>query len=326
MKILILGGSGHIGKRLTEMLKALSWAMPVSASRTPQGNALSGEFLQLDALDKSALQATLKDFDAVVNCVAGDARSISVGARVLTQAAVAAQCPRIVHLSTMSVYGPVEGEVYEDAPLNPGLGWYGNAKCEAENYVSQFVNEGGQAVVLRPGCVFGPGSELWVGRVGRWLQARRLGDLGIAGDGWSNLVHVDDVCASVIAALRLPLSQGAVSTFNLAAPDSPRWNDYFVELALAIKAVPVRRVSPYQLKIDAWIGGPIFKSMRSALFKASGAVQRIPEPLSPGLVALFSRHLRLDSCAAEQALNLIWTPYVNSFQESLEWYRSKASE
>jgi hypothetical protein len=40
----------------------------------------------------------------------------------------ATHCRRIVHLA---VYGPVEGVVHEDAPLDPSLGCYGQAKCQA---------------------------------------------------------------------------------------------------------------------------------------------------------------------------------------------------
>src|SRR5206468_2109085 len=79
-------------------------------------------------------------------------------------------------------------------------GWYGRAKGEAEDILAGY--EGG-TVRVRPGCVGGAGSELWVGCVGRLLKSGRLGDLGAAGDGWSDLVAVDDVCTAIIASLRI---------------------------------------------------------------------------------------------------------------------------
>ncbi len=74
----------------------------------------------------------------------------------------------------MAVYGHAQGVVREDAALDPSLGWYARAKVDAENAMTELVGQGGQAVVLRPGCVAGPASQLWVGRIGRWLQAGRL--------------------------------------------------------------------------------------------------------------------------------------------------------
>ena len=320
MRILVLGGSGYIGKRLVETLHASPWATAVSASRASQRKETSREFLQIDTCNEIALRTVLKDFDAVVNCVAGDERSIAVGARALTQAALTAQCPRIVHLSTMSVYGPAEGDLREDAPMDSRLGWYGRAKCEAETQMADFVQEGCQAVVLRPGCVFGPGNELWVGRVGRWLQAGRLGDLGAAGDGWSNLVHVDDVCQAIVAALQLPALPGKLPSFNLAAPDSPRWNEYFVDLSFAIKATPVRRLSPRRLRLDALLAGPALKVAQMAQKRLGWRRPRLPDPMPPALVRFWQQQLHMDSTAATRCLGLSWTPYAMGLQSSVNWF------
>jgi nucleoside-diphosphate-sugar epimerase len=329
MKIMVLGGSGHIGKQLLDALRSIPWAEPAGASRAgrPKGYPSGGiaDWMRLDTTDVSALTAALQGFDAVVNCVAGDARSISEGARVLVQAARAAYCPRIVHLSTMAVYGPVEGIVHEDAPLDPSLGWYGRAKCLAETEIGEFVRQGGEAVVLRPGCVFGPGSELWVGRVARWLQASRLGDLGVAGDGWSNLVAVDDVCRAIVLSLRLPIKPGELPIFNLAAPDSPRWNDYFVDLALALNATPVQRIGLRQLRLDAWLAGPALKTAQRAVKYLRMKSASLPTPMPPGLLRLWAQHIHLDASSATQELGLAWTPYAMGLQSSADWFCEGAS-
>jgi nucleoside-diphosphate-sugar epimerase len=318
MKVLVLGGSGYIGSRLCAQLAATGWAVPVSASAR---RATPGvEHRRVDTRQQDSLEKALHGMDAVVNCVAGDAASIAQGASALAQAALAAQCPRIVHLSSMSVYGSQEGHLREQAAFDPALGWYARAKCEAENHMAAFARAGGTAITLRPGCVWGPGSQLWVGRVGRWLRAGRLGDLGAAGDGWSNLVHVDDVCGAIIAALRAPHPAGELRAYNLAAPDSPRWNEYFVDLALAIGATPVRRIAPLQLRLDAWLAGPVLKVAQTLLARAGRNAQALPDPLSPGLVALWDRHLRLDSRLAERELAIRWTAYGTTLRQSALWY------
>lgn len=329
MKILVLGGSGHIGQQLLDALRSTPWAEPAGASRSGRqpghpgdGNA---DWVRVDTTDVSALTAALQGFDAVVNCVAGDARSISEGARILVQAARAAYCRRIVHLSTMAVYGPVEGIIHENTPLDASLGWYGQAKCQAETRIGDFVRQGGEAVVLRPGCVFGPGSALWVARVARWLQAGRLGDLGVAGDGWSNLVDVADVCQAIVVSLRLPLKPGELPIFNLAAPDSPRWNDYFVDLALALNATPVRRIGQRQLRLDAWLAGPALKTAQRAVKYLRMKSATVPDPMPPGLLRLWAQHIHLDASSATQKLGLAWTPYAMGLQSSVGWFCGGAS-
>lgn len=318
MKVLVLGGSGYVGARLCALLRDSGWARPVAASsrRTIPGV----ESVRLDTRDAAAMQQALQGVDAVVNCVAGSASAIGQGARVLTQAALAAGCRRLVHLSSMSVYGPAEGRVDESTPLDGALGWYGRAKCEAEAHVAAFAAQGGTAVVLRPGCVWGPGSELWVGRIARLLQARRLGDLGVAGDGWSNLVHVDDVARAVLAALRGMDGTTGLRTYNLAAPDSPRWNEYFVDLALAIGATPVRRLSARRVRLDALLAGPPLKAAELLARRLVGHAAFLPVALPPNLLGLWERHLQLDSRRAERELGLQWTPYPAALQQSAAWW------
>ncbi len=318
-RILVLGGTGYLGSRLCELLRLTRWATPVSASSRRSSPLV--ESARVDTTDPISVRAALQGIDAVVNCVAGNAHAISDGARVLAQACSAVGSKHIVHLSSMSVYGPAEGRVTEEAPLNPSLGWYGKAKCEAEEHMVSFAQAGGTAVILRPGCVYGPGSDLWVGRIGRLLRAGRLGDLGEAGDGWSNLVHVDDVCNAIIAALRASRPSGDLLTYNLAAPDSPRWNTYFVDLALALGATPVRRLSRQRLRMDAWLAGPPLKVAQRVLSKAGLSPHSVPDPLPPGLLGLWERHLFLDSTSAQRDLDIRWTPYPAALQQCADWFQ-----
>ena len=321
MRVLVLGSTGYIGTHLMKALRLTTWVEPTGASRARAGmQAEDSDWLALDTRDSAALVRALQGFDAVVNCVAGDRVSIAQGSRDLVSAATATGCRRIIHLSTMSVYGDAEGLVNEDLPLDQPTGWYGEAKRQAETHMSEFAQNGGEVCVLRPGCVFGPGSELWVGRTGRWLEAGRLGDLGIAGDGWSNLVHVDDVCQAVLSALKLEIMSGEVPIFNLAAPDSPRWNDYFVDLAIAIGAIPVQRISARKLRFDSLVAGPPLK-IAERLIKYFGKRNRnLPEPIPPGLVRLWGQQIRLDTTRATEKLGVGWTNYCAAFYCSAAWF------
>ena len=317
MKVLVLGASGYIGKRLVKRLSDSGWATPVAASRRA---ATGPHSMRLDTTDTQALEHALEDVDAVVNCVAGSARAIAEGAAALAEAARGSGCTRIVHFSSMSVYGDQEGEVTEEAAKDASIGWYARAKIDAEQAIAGFAADGGSAVILRPGCVWGAGSELWVGRIARLLQWHRLGDLGAAGDGWSNLVHVDDVCSSVLAALRKPAAEGSMQVYNLSAPDSPRWNDYFVDLALEIGAVPVARIARRQLQADTRLAAPALKLLQLAMQRVGGDPRHIPEVFAPGLLPLFGRQLRLRSDRAERELGVRWTPYAQGLAEAVQWW------
>lgn len=329
MKVLVLGGSGYIGQHLLQRMAATVGVSAVSASRGRKPAPDGIVTIQLDTRDEAALTLALSGMDCIVNCVAGDADSIAAGATTLVRAAQAAGCARIVHLSTMSVYGRQEGRLDESAPFDPGLGWYARAKCAAELEMQQYVAAGGNAIILRPGCVYGPDSQLWVGRIGRLLKSGRLGDLGPQGDGWSNLVHVDDVCSAILASLLLTQSQQIGETeslvaINLAAPDSPRWNDYFRDLAMAIGATPLKRIPQRRIKADACIAGPVIKITEKVADRLGIAHSSLPDPIPPALLRFFNQQIFLDSRKAEQVLGLEWTPYRSGLADSVDAFRTAA--
>jgi nucleoside-diphosphate-sugar epimerase len=188
--------------------------------------------------------------------------------------------------------------------------------------MTRYGKSGGNAVVLRPGCVYGPGSALWIGRIGRWLESGRIGDLGANGDGWSNLVHVDDVCKAIANSLSLELPAGTVSCFNLAAPDSPRWNDYFGDLANAIGATPLRRPGIRRVRLDARLFGPPLKILELAARRLKLSTSPIPEAIPPALLRFFAQQIHLDTRKAQQELQMNWQSYSSSRPQFAEWFRA----
>ena len=329
MKVLVLGGSGYIGSHLLRRLGGMVGVTCVAAARGRWAAVPGIATMQLDTRDEAALTRALAGMDCLINCVAGDASSIANGAATLVRAARAAGCERIVHLSSMAVYGRQEGTLDEGAPFDASLGWYAQAKCAAEREIEHYADGGGNAVTLRPGCVYGQDSPLWVGRIGRLLRAGRLGDLGAGGDGWSNLVHVDDVCTAIVAALHMTQSQHSghapkLEAFNLAAPDSPRWNDYFRDLALAIGATPFKRIPPRQIKTDAFIAGPVIKITAGLADRLGVDRHGLPDPIPPALLRFFAQQVKLDSRKAEQGLGLRWTSYQDGILDSVRGFLKAA--
>lgn len=312
MRVLVLGGTGYIGARLCRMMQADGRFTPLCTSR-----GLHPHTLRLDTCDEAALATALGQVEAVVNCVGGSRQAIAEGARVLARAAGATRLRSVVHLSSMAVYGERDGRVDETTPLTPARGWYARAKQEAEEAMGGLACAGGAVTVLRPGCVWGPASTLWVARIAQWLSSRRIGDLGAGGDGWTNGVHVDDVCRAALRALELPPAPGTLRTWNLGAPDSPRWNPYFCDLAQAIGAPPVRRIGPLRLRMDAMLAGPVLHLARRSAPRMAGG---LPYPVTPQLIDLWARQLKMNCAASATGLEMEWTPYEQSLQQGAAWW------
>lgn len=319
IKVLVLGATGFIGHKVMEQLHATQGIQPIAASRqatsvrTPPWPTIS-----VNTLDVKQMTQALQGVDAVVNCVAGDANTIREGARILAQACQQQQVPTIVHLSSMAVYGSSIGPILESAPLRRDGGWYGEAKCDAEEILAGLDNQACRVVILRPGCVYGPGSDQWVGRIARLLKSRRIGDLGAAGDGFSNLVHVNDVVQAVAHAVQRPHARGA---YNLSCPDAPDWNGYFVALARGLQFTPVKRITRRQLKLDAKVLSIGLKVLEILVSKLKLKSVHIPDPIPPSLSRLWTQDIRLNSDKANTQLIDNWTSLKQGIQSSADWVK-----
>ena len=340
MKVLVIGGSGFIGRRIVAGLAATGRHCVASLSRHAQPGGIGCDSIQGDCRDSVVLRRALQEVDVVVNSVMGDRSSIEEGATRLAAAAGAHPGLRIVHLSSMAVYGRRTGLVREaDAP-GEGLNGYARAKVAAEAALQRHAAAGGAVVILRLGCVYGPGSSQWVLRIADWLNAGRLGDLGAAGEGWSNLVHVDDAVSAVIAALQPPLGgRGDASeatraaVYNLAATDSPRWNGYFIDLASAIGLPPVPKLTARRLRRESLLYAPPLKLAERVVARAGAHWPSLrawsdvlPQGMPPSLLSLFARQIRLDSSASAKLDGLSWTPYERGLAESARWYLGQRSQ
>lgn len=304
--VLVLGAGGYVGGKLMAALTQCDDMQPIAGLRRKR--AVAGQAsLCLDATDPQALAQALRGVDVVVNCIGPAPDVMLKAAQALLQAAQDSQ-PLIVHFSSMAVYGASHGVIDENAPLRDELGGYASAKIEIERLMAAYPRR----VILRPGCIYGPGSQAWSVRIARLLCERRLGDLGAAGDGIANLVHIDDVVAAVIAAIRQPRCVG--ETFNLAMSAPPVWNDYFLAFAKALGAVPIRRIGGLRLKAESKVFAPLLKICE--ILGRKLPVSFDPPPfISSGLLGLFRQDITLVSAKAEQELGLVWTDLEAALQD-----------
>jgi nucleoside-diphosphate-sugar epimerase len=318
--VLVLGASGFIGSRVIKALSVSDWALPIAASRRAldRGSAGQPRSVRLDARDARQVRRAMDGVAGVVNCVLGSRATIRASARALFEASGSMpQPPRIVHLSSIAVYGAAVGGVQENTTPVGTLSAYGAAKLEAERLAA--ANPA--VVILRPGIVYGPNGSQWSGRIAELLCAHRLGDLGAAGDGYCNLIYIDDVVEAILRALRSPSVGGKI--FNLALPNPPTWNEYLTGYAKALGAVPLVRISKRTLQIESKIFAPPQKLTEIVLNKFAPRLTRlVPKAIPPSLIRLFAQEIRLQVELAETELGLSWTPLVEGLRQTAAWYNT----
>lgn len=147
------------------------------------------------------------------------------GTRTVVEAAAAAGVRRMVHISTIAVYGyRHRADASESTPVDPGHDPYAITKAEAEAALREAAEANNLSYsIIRPGMIYGPRSRPWT--QGMFKLARRnptifLGD----GSGSAYPIHVDDVVDLTVLAATHPRAHNEI--FNAAPDPSPTWREF----------------------------------------------------------------------------------------------------
>ncbi len=220
-RVLITGAAGFTGHHMVmEAVKAGFAVRATDVSSRYYGamfDALGVEFVRSDLTRREGLEALLEGVDAVFN-VAGihdystpDRTMFAVnvgGVENTCNACVATGVDRIIHLSSVGVYGydwHDRTPVKEDAPkLTPPLNNYNVSKWEGEKVVRRYqADKGLRTTILRPAAIYGTRSEyglyIAIKRIHSERDKKRMLMVG-SGRQTEAFVHVEDLCRAVIYA------------------------------------------------------------------------------------------------------------------------------
>lgn len=241
--VLITGAGGFIGGRIAEVIHCAGTMRVRAAVRRWSSAARIGRFkmeiVQADVTNPASIREAMRGVDLVVNCAWGGGEVNRGGTRNVLEAARQEGVKRVVHMSTISVYGDRTGSVEESLPIAHSGNDYGDSKIDTEAICWEFGRAGLEVVVLRPTVVYGPFSENWTVEFaqrmssGQWMMPRAYCE------GIANLVYVDDVVGAVICGLRSPT--GANEAYNVNGPElNISWNRYFDALNAALGLPPLK--------------------------------------------------------------------------------------
>jgi len=271
LPVLVTGAGGLVGTHVIEALRARGErprALVREHSRALV-ESLGAEPLIGDVTDAITWQRAAQGVRAIVHAAAlvashdsyDEFTRVNVGGTRLALEATRRSGARLVHVSTVAVYGRAAAYqgaqgVTEDYPFQPlrERDYYARSKRATELLVNQEAARDGLSVIaIRPNVIYGERDLLFTRRLIANIKRRLLPQIG-PGTNHLSCVYAGNVASAIVAALDAP-AQSGFRAYNVTqdAPPHLMQREFFATFAEALGVRPIRVRIPVPL-IRAGVG------------------------------------------------------------------------
>jgi len=272
--VLVTGAAGLVGTHVLDALRSRGDRPRafVREHSVATVQAFGAEAVVGDVTDVSAWQRAATDVRAIIHAAAlvashdsfDEFTRVNVGGTRLALEAARRTGARLIHVSTVAVYGRsavfdtgAQG-VTEDYPFQPipEKDFYARSKRAAEQLIHEEAAHGGLSVVsIRPNVIYGERDLLFTRRL---IANLNRGFLPQVGPGTNHLscVYAGNVASAILAALDAPAKPG-LRAYNVTRDASPllTQREFFAAFAEALGRRPFRVRVPLRLirmGVAAW--------------------------------------------------------------------------
>lgn len=251
----ITGASGFIGTHLTRRL-VMAGCHVVAADQRPPSAPAEGSVTRVacDITDRASVERAVgvRPIDYAIHLAArvgdwGDRREferVNVdGTRTTLDVLWKAGAKGMIHISSIAAMGFEPGmDADEDVHPQTDGDLYSATKAGGELVAKELQAAGAPIVIIRPGDVYGPGSEPWVERPVRMMRSHQM-FLVDGGTGHFGHVYVDNLIDGMLLALS---KQAALGRTYILTDTEQRttFAAYFRRLAEAAGVPPPRLAIP----------------------------------------------------------------------------------
>ena len=327
MKVLVTGAAGFLGGHLVDMLlergdEVRAMVRPVEDSsrlHTLQGvEVVNGDLTQPETL-KRAVQGVQRVYNVAAKTgpwgLEDVYRAINVsGLADLINASVDAGVQRIVHTSSITVYGHhLHGIVTEDHPFQVEDNPYSRTKIAGEKLIANLVRDrGAPVVIVRPAWIYGPRDSASFGRFVSLVESGKSFVIG-SGKNIVPIVYVRDVAQGLIKAGDAGNSVIG-QAYTIADDRRVTQAEYLDTIADFLQVPPVSRHIPYFA---------VYSGARTAelIWQALGRRKSAPPPVTTYGVTLLGGNQEFSIEKARHELG--YEPQfdvIRGVSEGVKWY------
>jgi len=290
--VLVTGAAGLVGTHVLDALRARGEQPRALVRDRSQAvvAAFGAEAVGGDVTDANAWERASRGVDAIIHSAAlvashdslDEFTRVNVGGTRLAIEAARRTGARLIHVSTVAVYGRAAvyaageqgGSVSEDYPLQPlpAADYYARSKRAAEQLVQDEAARGGlSAVAIRPNVIYGERDLLFTRRL---IANLRRGFLPQIGPGTNHLscVYAGNVASAILAALDAPAKAG-FRAYNVTrdAPPPLTQREFFAAFAESLGLRPLRLPVPVPLiRIGVAVWSALMRLMLPGRYTALG--------------------------------------------------------
>ena len=216
MKIFLTGGTGFSGQRLTYTLLQRGWEV-IALVRNPESaeakaiQTMGAELVHGDITDRESMRKAMTKADVMIHNAGwyefGISKGRQEGMRIINVQgtkntlglAIELGISRIVHVSTMLIFGDTGGVIADETfqRVAPPKSCYEQTKTEAHEYALQLQRIGVPIIIACPAGVIRPGDHSGLGSLVRMYVRGWLPPVLFAADGWRAHVYVDDAAEGI---------------------------------------------------------------------------------------------------------------------------------
>jgi nucleoside-diphosphate-sugar epimerase len=293
-RVLVTGATGFIGGAVVRRLlqeKRTVRAMARRIEKAADLGKLGAEVVMGDLGDEDLLERAV-DGCAVVIHAAAQVSDVPTrtqyegpnvgGTENILIASQRAGVKRFVYISSIAVFGlPAAGEITDNSPRGPAGESYSDSKFGAEEAVWSFCRARGLPfTIIRPSCVYGPGSTYWSVIPFKRIRKGKMPLIG-GGHGSFNYVYIDNLVDAIVLACEDDRALGRAFIVNDGATTWRKFFGVYARLAGRPKMpsvpVPVARLYLAGRNLIRRFKGKSPTSLRALNFMTGSAVFRETE-------------------------------------------------